>query len=112
LVELSLRQRVLLASPTTLWAILTTAAAMLKDAETRKQVHIIQDELRKLAKEFHRFEDRWDKLATHIQQASRDVDQVSISAKKITSKFDRIERLELEDGEKQLEAGLLENPPG
>ncbi len=98
LVERAHRARVLMASPTTLWAILTTTAAVLKDAATREQVNIIQEHLGKLGVDFRRFRDRLDNLAQHMDQAHRDVEQVHISAGKITSRFDKIESLEMADG--------------
>ena len=90
--------RVWIVSPTTLWAVLTTAAAVLKDAATREQVNILQEHLAKLGVDFRRFRDRLDNLAQHIDQAHRDVEQVHTSAGKITSRFDKIERLELGNG--------------
>jgi DNA recombination protein RmuC len=90
---------VLLTSPTTLWAILTTAGAVLKDAATRKQVHIIQEHLTFLSRDFERFQERMEALARHIRQAHEDVDQVHTSARKISSRFGKIERLELETGD-------------
>lgn len=96
LVEHAQKKRVWIVSPTTLMAVLNTARAVLKDTETRKQVHIIQDELSKLGKDFARFDERMKKLATHIQQASKDVEDVHISSRKITDRFARIERVELE----------------
>jgi len=77
-------------------AILTTARAVLKDVATRKQVHIIQEHLGFLAKDFSRFEDRMDKLAKHIEQANKDVTDVQTSAKKITSRFTKIEKVEFD----------------
>jgi DNA recombination protein RmuC len=99
LVEESQRARVWLASPTTMMAILTTSRAVLKDAATRKQIHIIQDHLVALSQDFSRFQQRMDKLATHIDQANRDVVDVNKSAKKITSRFSKIEKVELEGEE-------------
>ena len=99
LVEYAQNRRVWIVSPTTLMAVLNTARAVLKDTETRKQVHIIQDELGKLGKDFARFDERMKKLADHIRQASKDVDDVHISSKKITDRFARIERVELENGQ-------------
>jgi len=87
--------RVWMASPTTMMAILTTVNAVLKDEKTRKQVHIIQEHLIALAQDFSRFQDRMDKLAQHIDQANRDVEQVQTSARKITSRFDKIEKVDL-----------------
>ena len=68
----------------------------MKDVETRKQVHIIQDELGKLSKDFGRFDERMKKLAEHIRQANKDIDDVQISSKKITDRFIKIERVDLE----------------
>ena len=99
LVEKAHRLGVLPASPTTLFAILTTAAAVLKDAATREQVHIIQEHLSKLGVDFNRFQTRMDNLAQHIDQAHRDVELVNTSARKITSRFSKIERLDLGAGE-------------
>jgi len=103
LVEEAQRARVWLVSPTTLMAVLTTARAVLKDEETRRQVHIIQDHLRYLAKDFGRFRSRMDSLARHIGQAQEDVAQVHASARKISSRFEKIERVELDE---------LEEPDG
>lgn len=95
LVEYAQRQRVWIVSPTTLMAVLNTARAVLKDTETRKQVHIIQDELGKLGKDFSRFEERMGDLAKHIGQANKDVEQIHISSRKITDRFAKIEAVEL-----------------
>jgi len=96
LVDFAHQSRVWLASPTTLWAILNTAAAVLKDAATREQVDIIQQHLGYLAEDFQRFRLRMDNLARHIQQANRDVDEVNVSARKIAERFEKIERVELD----------------
>lgn len=95
LVELSHRTKVWLVSPTTFMAILTTARAVIKDAATRKQIHIIQEHLVLLSKDFERFQGRMDNLAKHINQAHEDVEAVHISSKKISSRFSSIERVDL-----------------
>lgn len=97
IVEYAQRARVWLASPTTMMAILTTARAVLKDAATRKQVHIIQNHLTALAKDFTRFEQRMDNLARHIDQTQQDVTQIHTSSKKISKRFSQIEAVELEE---------------
>lgn len=96
LVEEAQRARVWMVSPTTLMAVLTTARSVLKDDATRKQIHVIQEHLRRLAEDFGRFQHRMDKLATHIRQAKEDVDQVHTSARKITSRFTKIENAEVQ----------------
>jgi DNA recombination protein RmuC len=95
LVEEAQRARVWMVSPTTMMAVLTTALAVLKDSATRKQIHIIQEHLVALAQDFSRFQERMNKLAAHIDQANRDVIDVNKSARKITSRFERIEKAEL-----------------
>ncbi|MFT5448487.1 MAG: DNA recombination protein RmuC [Gammaproteobacteria bacterium] len=90
------RSRVWLTSPTTLVAILNTARAVLKDEATRRQVHVIQQHLGELASDFNRFRDRMDRLATHIDQANKDVRQVHTSARKITQRFENIEKVEID----------------
>ena len=99
LVEEAQRAQVWIVSPTTLMAVLTTARAVLKDSATRKQVHIIQDHLVALSKDFSRFQLRMNKLSTHIQQANKDVEEVNTSAKKITGRFEKIEKVEMLDDE-------------
>lgn len=106
LVEEAQRARVWMVSPTTLMAVLTTARAVLKDAATRKQVHIIQEHLSRLGKDFERFQKRMDNLAKHIDLAHADVKEVHTSAKKISSRFDKIEQVELAEG---VELELIEN---
>ena len=102
LVEEAQRARVWMVSPTTMMAVLTTARAVLKDSATRKQIHIIQDHLVRLGQDFGRFQTRMDKLSQHIKQASKDVDLVHTSAQKISSRFEKIERVELHDEDIEL----------
>jgi DNA recombination protein RmuC len=99
LVEHAQKKRVWLTSPTTLMAVLNTARAVIRDSETRRMAHVIKDELGKLAKDFARFDDRMKKLASHIEQASKDVGEVRISSDKISRRFQQIERVELEHPE-------------
>ncbi|CZI18368.1 TPA: DNA recombination protein RmuC [Legionella pneumophila subsp. pneumophila] len=96
LIAMSQKLKVWLVSPSTLMAVLTTARAVLKDDATRKQIHIIQKHLQALANDFQRFEKRMDKLSKHIDLAHQDVNEVNTSAKKITSRFQKIESVDIE----------------
>jgi len=102
LVEESHRQRVWMVSPSTLMAVLTTVRAVLKDAATRKQVHLIQEHLVGLSKDFGRFKKRMDNLSNHIRMANDDVKDVNTTANKISSRFEKIEKVELEDNDIEL----------
>jgi DNA recombination protein RmuC len=97
IVEYAMSRRIWLVSPTTLMAVLNTARAVLKDVETRRQVHVIKDCLGKLAADFGRFDERMRDLARHIKQAHDDVAKVQVSSSKITQRFAQIESVELDD---------------
>jgi len=91
----AMNKRVWVVSPTTLMAVLNTARAVLKDVETRKQVHVIKEELGKLSKDFGRFDLRMKKLADNIRMAHENAQDVHISSQKISQRFAQIERVEL-----------------
>ncbi|MEY4961240.1 MAG: hypothetical protein RL610_1419 [Pseudomonadota bacterium] len=95
-VDYAMQRRVWIVSPTTLMAVLNTARAVLKDVETREQVHIIKHELSKLGQDFGRFDDRMKKLAEHIRLANQDVEEVHISSRKISQRFAKIESVDLD----------------
>jgi DNA recombination protein RmuC len=90
-------RRVWIVSPTTLMAVLNTARAVLKDVETRKQIHVIKDSLSKLSKDFNLFDDRMKKLADHIRLAGKDVEEIHVSSRKITQRFEQIESVQLDE---------------
>lgn len=107
LVEEAHRKRVWIVSPTTMMAILTTARAVIKDAATRKQVHIIQEHLVALSRDFTRFQKRMDNLSKHIEKAQSDVEDIHKSSRKITKRFAKIEKVELDQPSADIQ--LLEN---
>ena len=78
-------------------AVLNTARAVMKDVETRKQVHIIKDALAQAGREFGRFDERMKKLADHIRQANEDVEKIQVTGGKISQQFQRIEAAEIDD---------------
>jgi DNA recombination protein RmuC len=98
-VDYAMARRVWIVSPTTLMAVLNTARAVLKDVETRRQVHVIKDCLGRLAVEFGRFDERMRELARHIKQAHEDVEKVQLTSSKISQRFAQIEGVELGDAE-------------
>ncbi len=96
-VEYAIAKRVWIVSPTTLMAVLNTARAVLKDVETRRHIHVIQEELAKLGTDFQRFDERMKKLADHIRQAHEDAEDVQVSSRKISQRFQQIESAEIEE---------------
>jgi len=107
LVDYANKKRVWLTSPTTLMAILTTARSVLKDEATRQQIHIIQAHLSELGQDFSRFKGRFANLAKHIDQAAVDVQQIHTSANKISNRFEKIEKVEL-DNKVQASVAMIE----
>lgn len=99
IVEHAQKSKVWLVSPTTMMALLTTASAVLKDEATRKQVHIIQEHLSMLSKDFGRFRTRMNNLSKHIDTVTKDVKEITTSADKISSRFDKIEQVQLPEKE-------------
>jgi DNA recombination protein RmuC len=97
IVDYAQARRVWIVSPTTLMAVLNTARAVLKDVETRKQIHVIKEALGRLGQDFRRFEDRMRKLADHIRLAHEDAEDVQTSSRKIAQQFQKIEAAELDE---------------
>ncbi len=106
LVEKAHKARVWMVSPTTLWAILNTSRSVLRDAATREQVHIIKEHLGLLGKDFGLFQKRMDALEKHIKLAHNDIEEVNTSARKISARFEKIERVELAN-EKDITSAAL-----
>jgi DNA recombination protein RmuC len=96
-VDYANQKRVWIVSPTTLMAVLNTARAVLKDVETRKQIHVIKEALARLAVEFGRFDERLRDLARHVRQAHEDVEKIQVTGVKISQQFQRIESAELDE---------------
>ena len=97
IVEESFRRRVWIVSPTTLMATLNTVRAVLKDARMKEQAGLIQQEVHRLMDDMSRLDDRVGKLRTHFDQASKDIDQIETSTRKIVSRGERIEAIEVGD---------------
>lgn len=95
LIDYAYRRKVWLTSPTTLISTLTVVEMIVKNMERDKYTSIIHDELNKLGLEFSRYKERWDKLSRSIQTVNKDIESVSITADKITKKFDTINKVEI-----------------
>ena len=97
--------RVWIVSPTTLMATLNTMRAILKDERLRKQTGKLRSELELLYKDMGRLESRISNLDKHFSLASKDVDEIKVSAKKANRRVFNIERFEFDEFAK------LENEP-
>ncbi len=90
------RARVFIVSPTTLWAVLNTMRAILKDVRMREQADAIQREVGLLLEDVGRLVKRVDNLESHFAAAEKDVREIRTSTDKILRRGDRIQDVELE----------------
>ena len=97
LVNDGFESRVWIVSPTTLMATLNTMRAILKDERLRRQTSHIRSELDLLYKDMLRLESRIVNLDKHFNLASKDVDEIKISAKKASKRVFNIERFEFDE---------------
>ncbi len=94
--------RVWIVSPTTCMATLNTMRAVLKDARMREQAGAIRKELGLLYSDVNRLGDRVGKLDTHFAQASKDIEEIKISASKAGTRARRLEDFEFDGPEDPL----------
>ena len=96
IIDYAYKNRVWIASPTTLMSMLTVVQTVIKNTERDKYAVIIQKELSALSVEFSRYKERWDTLQKSIDKVSRDVKEVNITTEKITNKFESINKVEVD----------------
>ncbi|MEX1035770.1 MAG: DNA recombination protein RmuC [Sneathiella sp.] len=111
ILERSYKARVWIVSPTTLMATLNTVRAVLKDSQMRAQAGVIQKEVGVLLKDIERLDSRVDNLGKHFQQASKDIELIETSSRKITSRAEKIEELQLGEENDELLAGPPDRVP-
>ncbi len=93
------RLHVVIVSPSLLMLSIQVVQALMKDQRMREQAHIIRDQVMALMQDVGRLDQRVQALAAHFQQTGKDVDQILVSTRKITSRGERIEAMEIEAGE-------------
>ncbi len=104
-IQKAYRARIIIVSPNMLMLAVHTMQAVLKDARMREQAHLIQIEVVRLMQDVHRLKTRVFNLEKHFAQANADIDQILISADKITNRGRKIENVELaEDAEEAIAA--------
>jgi DNA recombination protein RmuC len=99
LVEKGFSQKVMIVSPTTFMATLHTMRAVMKDAAMREHAHVIQKEVGVLAEDVRRLTERAQKLQSHFGMANKDITDILTSTAKISSRSDRIGKLDLSEDE-------------
>jgi DNA recombination protein RmuC len=97
LVEASRRAHVYMAGPDNLMLLLHTVRAILRDARMHEAAGLIQTQVDLMMQDVHRLDERVSKLATHFNQAERDIADIQTSTRKITSRGDKISEIEVMD---------------
>ncbi|MEM9045278.1 MAG: DNA recombination protein RmuC [Pseudomonadota bacterium] len=90
-VRFGFEQRVWIVSPTTAMAVLNTMRGVMKDARMRDEANRIRRELGLLHKDTERLVDRVSNLDRHFDQATKDIEQIKISAQKAGQRAGRLE---------------------
>ncbi|MBS3648635.1 DNA recombination protein RmuC [Pseudaminobacter sp. 19-2017] len=91
------RVRIVIVSPSLLMLSIQVIQSILKDASMREQAHLIQTEVVRLMEDLGRLDDRVRKLQTHFGQASKDIDDILVSASKVAKRGQKIEALEFKE---------------
>lgn len=98
-IEYSHKCKVFIVSPTTLMAYITAIKAIYLGQARNERVGEMQEELKKLAREFSRFTERWNTIARDFEKTASDVQSFDVTAKKIVNQFKKIDNVELEEVE-------------
>jgi len=98
------RANVIVVSPNILMLAINTIQTVMKDARMREQADLIRKEVGTLLNDVRLLNDRVLKLQSHFNQADADIKNILISTGKITSRGEKIEKVELAppDGVKSL----------
>mmetsp|Transcript_18403 Transcript_18403/g.29838 ORF Transcript_18403/g.29838 Transcript_18403/m.29838 type:complete len:412 (+) Transcript_18403:2121-3356(+) len=97
LVRAGFDARVWIVSPTTCMATLNTMRAILKDARMREQAGAIRKELALLVGDVDRLSTRVGNLDRHFGQASKDIEEIKISADKAGKRAHRLDNFDFEE---------------
>jgi DNA recombination protein RmuC len=89
------RAQVMVMSPNILMLAINTIQTVMKDARMREQADLIRKEVGVLLTDVRRLGERVAKLQSHFNQAEGDLKDIQISADKIISRGEKIEKVEL-----------------
>lgn len=104
-VDAAHRAKVFIVSPTTLWALLNTMRAVMKDVRMKEAAGIIQTEVLTMLQDVDRLNKRVGHLEKHFELAEKDIKDIRISADKVENRGKKIENIQL-DGD---ETGTVED---
>tara|TARA_B100002051_G_C16706519_1_gene624109 strand:+ start:494 stop:1564 length:1071 start_codon:yes stop_codon:yes gene_type:complete len=97
IIEDSMKSKVWIVSPTTIWALLNTIRGLLKDVSIKKQAGVIQKEIISLIDDLGRLDLRVQKLQKHFSLANNDLNEIETSTNKLVSLSKKIENIKIEE---------------
>lgn len=89
-VDKGFSERVVIVSPTTFMATLHTMQAVMNDAEIQKNAALIKREVAVIAADVARLDKRVARLQKHFRLADKDMSDIQISSRKISSRAKKI----------------------
>jgi DNA recombination protein RmuC len=95
-VDKGFSQRVVIVSPTTFMATLHTMQAVMNDAEIQKNAALIKREVSVMAEDVARLDERVARLQKHFRMADKDMTDIQISSRKISSRAKKIGTVDFE----------------
>ena len=95
-VDKGFSQRVVIVSPTTFMATLHTMQAVMNDAEIQKNATLIKREVSVMAEDVARLDERVARLQKHFRMADKDMSDIQISSRKISSRAKKIGTVDFE----------------
>ena len=95
-VDKAFSQRVIIVSPTTFMATLHTMQAVMNDAEIQKNAALIKREVSVMAEDVARLDERVARLQKHFRLADKDMSDIQISSRKISTRAKKIGTVDFE----------------
>lgn len=103
LIDYAQTRKVWPCSPTTFMATLSTIQTILMNIERNKYMTVMHEEINKLGMEFERYQTRWNDLSRHLQTVSKDVEKIHITSDKISTRFRKIQDVEMSGTQPKVE---------
>ena len=95
-IDYAARRKVFIVSPSTLWATLNTVRAALSDIKIKRVADKIKRELNLLLEDLSRLGERAGKVQQHFSQATKDIDDLQISIRKIAPRAEKLRDMDFE----------------
>lgn len=97
ILESALRERVVVVSPSLTLMGIQLMQSLVRDAQMREEAKLIQTHVQSLVEDVRRLAGRVENLDKHFKQASKDVEEIAVSTRKISSRGEKIAAVDLAD---------------